>query len=266
MVYLYVMVAATPPNLVKNRKQERLIAMPSDFIKRKTTQTILRAFDYAKYIDKPLNNFVTVRLAGLPLEQGHAAFDGIRHKCYDWLKRKQKLATGHADAPYYVYAFENPEGEGLHLHLIVHIPENFRREFVQKLPGWVSKALKGKLEVDGHDIHVKRVDPYTDKTLAKYLVKGTDQDFWGHFYLEDYGSSQGPVVGPRAGASMALNRQARKVAGFVARRHRNAWKTRSWATRRSSARNRPEPSSYWRLPADYDHVPDVATQASAMIR
>lgn len=223
--------------------------MPSDCIKRKTTQTVLRAFDYAKHINRPLNNSVTVRLAGIPLEEGHATFDAIRHKCYDWLQRKQRMATGHAEAPYYVYAFENPEGEGLHLHLVIHIPENFRREFLRKLPLWVSKALAGKVEVEGDDIHVRKVDPFTDKTLAKYLLKGTDKAFWKHFYLDEVGADQGPVIGPRAGASMALNKEARKVAGFIAKRHRHIWKTSAWAKKAGHKQRRPsDQGDYWHPP------------------
>jgi len=212
----------------------------SDFINRKTTQTILHAFDYAKHIDRPLNIDVTVRLGSIETDHGHPYFDRIRHKCYDWLQRRQKQLWGYAEPPYYVFVFENPEGADLHLHWVLHVPKELQEEFRRKLLGWVRKVLKMPLALG--DVYAQAVDPYEDKTLAKYILKGTDTEYINHFHLGKYAApegeliSQGPVSGRRAGASVALNRTARKDSGFIANVHRNEWKKRPWARRRPRRR------------------------------
>lgn len=220
----------------------------SDFLNRKTTQTILHAFDYAKYVDRPLNTDVTLRLGCIETDHGHPAFDRIRHKCYCWLQRKQKQLHGHAEPPYYVFVFENPDGSDLHLHWVLHVPEELQKEFRRKLPGWVRKVL-GTIPAPG-DVYAQAVNPYEDKTLAKYILKGTDPEYIDHFHLRDYAAPegelipQGAVSGRRAGASVALNRAVRKGAGFVACQHRHEWKKRPWAgqlkhRRRRSVRSTP---------------------------
>lgn len=204
--------------------------MRSHSIKRKTAQTILQAFDFAKHIDRPLNQSVTIRMTGIPIEAGRETFETIRTRCYVWLKRKQKMTQGQAEAPYYTYAFENPDHADLHLHWVVHVPERYQTEFRRKLKRWVAKAFGRQPEQD--EVHVRDVNPYEDKTLAKYILKGTDELYHNHFNLQKFatpGEDQGLVIGRRAGASHALNREARRSAGFIARQHRNEWKTREWA-------------------------------------
>lgn len=201
--------------------------MPSDFISRKLAQTIFHAFDFAKYIAKPLNTYAVINLRAVDAEDADQVMQVVRNKCRVWMKGRQRKAGEPEDPPYYVCSFECPDGENVHVNWVLHVPKAFQREFRKKLPGWVRKAQSA---VPGpYDIDVQDVDPRTDKRLAKYVLKGTDPAYREHFHLDEFTEPQGPIHGRRASASMSLNKSARKVAGFVAKRHRNLWKKSPWA-------------------------------------
>lgn len=203
--------------------------VPSDHINRKTAETILKAFDFAKYIGRPLNQYAVIRLPDISLEDAELVFRKVRHKCRVWLQRKQILTNIQVDSPLYVYSFENPEDGGLHVNWVVHVPEGLQREFRIKLLDWLKKA-QGRA-VDGQAIHVQDVNPFEDKTLAKYILKGIDPAYIEYLHLQRVAEPQGPVAGRRAGASVAINRAARNKAGFIPRRHRNTWQHSTWAQR-----------------------------------
>lgn len=203
--------------------------MPSDHINRKTAETILKAFDFAKYIGRPLNQYAVIRLPEASLEEAEVIFRKIRHKCRVWLQRRQEQANMTVDSPLYVYSFENPEDGGLHVNWVVHIPGGLQREFCAKLLDWIKKAQQKAPE--GKDVHVQDVNPFEDKTLAKYILKGIDPAYIEYLHLQRVAVPQGPIAGRRAGASVAINRAARNKAGFVPRRHRNTWQHSPWAQR-----------------------------------
>lgn len=204
--------------------------MPSDYINRKSAENILKAFDYAKYIDKPLNQFVVCRMADAHFDQADALFRKIRLKCRSWLQRRQAKNGLPVESPVYTYSFENPESGGLHVNWVIHIPDEFQTEFRSKLPGWVTKALGSPVEA--RDIHVQDVDPFSDKRLANYILKGVDPAYIDYLHLRKIAAPQGPISGRRSGASLSINREARSQSGFIPRLQRNEWKTRDWAQRR----------------------------------
>jgi len=74
------------------------------------------------------------------------------------------------------------------------------------------------------DICVQEVDPNTDKTLAKYVIKGADRHYVDYFHLRSFAEDQGVVEGRRTCVSPSIGRTARKNAGFVPKLHRDAWK------------------------------------------
>jgi hypothetical protein len=195
--------------------------MPSDFITRKLAQTIFHAFDFAAYVGRPLNTYAVVILDADP-KATDRIMQRIKNKCRRWLKRKQQKAGEQENPPLHVYTFECPDGAQVHVNWVLHLPAAFQDEFRQKMPDWVRKS-QGRTPRD-HDIIVQGVDPGTDKSLAKYILKGTDPAYVPHFFLEDYAEPQGPIYGRRAGASMALNKAARNAAGFVPKRHIGRWK------------------------------------------
>lgn len=189
-------------------------------INRHQAENVCHAFDYAKHIGQPLNIYVVINLNEAPKDMAAAAiFTKVVHKYRDWLKRRM---DNKALAPAYVYTHENPDGHP-HVNWAVHIPTIVRDEFMRKLPRWVERAQGC---VRPYDIQVADVDPYTDKTLAKYIIKGTDTQYVPYLHLQDFAQPQGRVFGRRATSSVAIGRAARKVAGFVPKRHRHEWKKR----------------------------------------
>jgi len=202
--------------------------MPSDFINRKLAQTIFHAFDFAKFIGKPLNVYTVINFRETDPEMVGKVMGEVREKCRRWLKRRYEQNDISDSKPLYVFTFENPRDSGAHVNWVTHIPAAFQAEFCKKVRGWVEKAQQAPT---GHyDVKVKKVNPYTDKSLAKYILKGTDPLFILYFHLEDYADEpQGPIHGRRAGACIGLNKAARDAAGFIPKKHREKWKLRAWA-------------------------------------
>ena len=190
-------------------------------INRHQAENICHAFDFAKHIGRPLNTYVVINLHEASANAAASViFERIRHKYRDWLKGRVKRLALDAQPPVYVYAHENPD-ENPHGNWVVHVPPRLQKEFLLKLRQWVEKAQGG---VRPFDIQVKGVDPHTDKTLAKYIIKGTDPHYVPYLHLQDFAQPQGRVFGRRATPSIAIGRAARKSAGFIPRLHRHLWK------------------------------------------
>lgn len=193
-------------------------------INRHQAENICHAFDFAKYIDRPLNTFVVINLDEETANAaGPVIFEKVRHKYRDWLNGRIKRLGLDPQPPVYAYTHENPDDHP-HVNWVVHIPPLLQEEFLRKLPRWVEKSQG---QVRPFDIQVKGVDPHTDKTLAKYIIKGTDPHYVPYLHLQDYAQPQGRVFGRRATPSIAIGRAARKAAGFVPRLHRHEWKRRA---------------------------------------
>lgn len=195
-------------------------------INRHAAENICHAIDFAKNIERPLNNYVVLNLdehhSGL---DGTAIFTRIRHKFRDWLNGRLKKFGHQPLPPAYVYSHENPANNP-HVNWMVHVPKFLEAEFMQKLPRWVEKTQGN---VRPFDIKVQSIDPHTDKTLAKYILKGTDERYVPYLHLQDYAEPQGQVFGRRATASLAIGRKARKDYGFIPRLHRHDWKRKAAA-------------------------------------
>lgn len=205
-------------------KTERRRRRYTEQIGRKAAENICHAFDYATYINRPLNTYVVINLTALPEDTCAAqAFEDIRHKFRDWLNRKHKKADGASEPPRYVYTMEAPNGDN-HANWVMHVPERFLPEFRHKLPQWVARVLGSNRP---YDIDVQQVAPGTDKTLAKYVIKGTDPYYIGYLHLSAVAAPQGRVFGRRCGASPAIGRTVRKQAGFVAKRDRSKWRRKA---------------------------------------
>ena len=187
----------------------------------------IRAFDFGDNIGTPPNLYVVINLRERPEAATAAIFQRIRHKYCDWLNYQRKL--GHAvPPPAYVFTFENT-GCVPHVNWVLHVPNGFRAEFERKLPRWVRKAQGA---CGPFDVRCEPVT-HTPKSLAKYIVKGTDPAFVSHFYLSEVHAPQGTVYGKRAGVSPALGATARKQAGFHPRLRRGV---RPWRHAPSTAR------------------------------
>lgn len=197
----------------------------TDHLNRRPAQNICHAFDFARFLGHPLNQYVVINLHGEAAESAAVIFERVRHKFRDWYNRRTKKLYGLALPPMYVYTLEKP-GEQAHANWVVHVPPELLAEFDKKRRKWVERAQGRR---GPYDVHVSPVDPHTDKTLAKYIIKGIDGLYVGYLHLDAYAAPQGRIWGRRAGTSPSLSRAARDAAGFVAKRDRGKWKLREAA-------------------------------------
>lgn len=194
----------------------------TNHLNRHPAENICHAFDFAKHLTRPLNNYVVINFDRESEHYGGTLFRKVRHKFRDWFNRRSKQVYGEALLPMYVYSLENPHGQ-VHANWVVNIPPALQAEFEKKSRRWVEKALG---HVRRYDVHSVTVDPYTDKSLAKYIIKGIDGRYVGYMHMADYAEDQGRIWGRRAGASPTISRAARKGAGFVPKRDRHKWRDR----------------------------------------
>lgn len=193
-------------------------------ISRHAGTNILHAFDYAKFIEKPLNIYIVINFDEADAEKAATyIFKSLRERYRAWLRYAANKFGLDKMSPAYVATFENPEGKNPHVNWVVHVPENLIEEFLKKLPMWVHKS-QGHLRP--RDICAQMVDPYTDKSLAKYIIKGTDKHFEKYFHLEKYAADQdqGVVAGRRTVVSPEIGTTARRKAAFLPAYHRHRWK------------------------------------------
>lgn len=174
------------------------------------SQSIFRAFDYAIAIGTPLNIYVVIVLIDRATKSAAAVFADIRQRYRNWLSYRLKKAGREGEAPAYIYAIENPNGNH-HANWAVHIPPGLEQEFLAKLPRWIERAQG---ECRPYDLKACPIKQSHAKRLAKYIVKGTDPAFVDHFFLTDLAAPQGEVWGKRAGVSPSLGHSARKAAAF----------------------------------------------------
>lgn len=193
-------------------------------IGRKAAENICHAFDYAKHIGQPLNHYATINLRGHQYSDeltAAKAFQIIRHKFRDWRVYALRKHGASICGPAYIYTLEAPDPEHPHANWVLHVPAELASDFRNKLSLWVARACG---HVGPFDIDVQVVDPTTDKTLAKYVVKGTDPNYVEYLHLGSVAAPQGQVSGRRVGVSPAISRTARKRGGFVPRRDRHKWR------------------------------------------
>lgn len=185
---------------------------PTTHITRKVVQSIFRAFDFAEVRGSAFNIYVVINLTESERAGAAAQFEVIRHKYRDWLAYlRRKGATG--ARPIYTFSFEAPDGHH-HVNWTLHIPPHLLDAFRQRLDKWVQRACggHGPFDIDCQPITANH------KALAKYLMKGVDPEFVGHFHLQKVHAPQGLFVGKRAGMSPSLGKAARDAVHYDARR------------------------------------------------
>jgi len=204
-------------------------------ISRAVTQSVFDAFRFAASQQTPLNTYAVINLREHAGPEATQVFEAIRHKYRDWLTNLRKKGVT-VVKPTYVFAFENPS-DIPHVNWVVHIPAGLEEEFARKLPRWVERAQGS---IGSFDVNIQPVTLGSTASLAKYILKGTQDTHIDHFHLGNvYDGPQGSIWGKRAGSSPSIGKTARDRAGFKRREHRNAYMT-SRPTRRSNA---------WKTPA-----------------
>lgn len=181
-------------------------------IGRRVTQSIFRAFDFTNACGRPFNLYVVINLTESGGAGAATQFAAIRHKYRDWLAYHRRKGNTDA-APLYAFTFENPDGHQ-HVNWTLHVPPNLQADFRHKLVQWVRRACAAH---GPFDVHCQPVTRH-HKSLAKYIVKGTDPAYVSHFHLGELHKPQGVFVGKRAGACPALGRAARHAAGYDPKR------------------------------------------------
>jgi len=184
----------------------------SQHISRKVVQSIFRAFDFTSARGRAFNLYVVVNLTESAHAGAAAQFEAIRHKYRDWLSYHRHKGSGDL-RPVYTFAFEAPDGHH-HVNWPLYIPPDLHDEFRRKLAQWVRKVCAAH---GPYDLHCQLITGQ-HKALAKYLMKGVDPAFVGHFHLGKVHAPQGTFVGKRAGMSPSLSKAARDAAGYDAKR------------------------------------------------
>ena len=196
--------------------------MQTHSISRHASTNVLHAFDFAKSIGRPLNCYVVLCCDEKGADKTAAKIcQDVRDRYRAWSLNAAKRYGIERLPPVYIQTIENPHGSNPHANWVLHIPPALFSEFIQKLPRWLERAQGG---VRLMDVSVQTVDPETDKTLAKYVIKGADSHYVDYFHLRDFAEPQGVVEGRRTCVSPAIGRTARKKAGFIPKLHRNDWK------------------------------------------
>lgn len=195
---------------------------PQYSIRANTAINIVRAFDFAKYIGIPLNNFVTINLFNIDQFAGRLIFSRIRERINRWLKRLS-LKLGKNFVPTWVFVFENPLNL-FHVHWCINIPDELKNDFRKKVRQLLEKH-QGQPILD-NQLNFQDMNPYTDKTLANYLCKGIRPNYIGLLHLQKRAAFQGHIIGQRARVSRNLGPTAIKKANFNATLQRYEWSER----------------------------------------
>lgn len=185
-----------------------------------TSWNIVRAFDYAKFIGRPLNLFVTISFKErYDLIKINRIFRKIINRNTRWNNEYSKKNGLPKQSPVWLYVFENPK-HNPHVHWCLNIRKEQIDNFKIKLEKWLKK-LQGSIE--NNSICIKYINPYTDKKLANYHVKGIDEEYIEFLHLQNIACYQGPIYGQRGRVSKEIGPTAIKRSGFKADKDRDKW-------------------------------------------
>lgn len=191
----------------------------TEYLNYNTASNILHAFDFSKFIGKPLNVLITINFYND--ENAYIKFQKIRELYSGWIRAKRKKSGKTSYLNPWIYVFENPHSN-IHVHWALNIEDDFILDFYEKLEKWIPKYV-GSIRY--RQIDVRPINIYNDKVLANYLAKGVNPPASFRLNLQKYRKYQGFVRGPRAGVARCLGKAARKKAGFLPRRDRYKWAT-----------------------------------------
>lgn len=191
----------------------------TEYLNYNTASNILHAFDFSKFIGKPLNLLITINFYGD--EDAALKFKNIRQLYANWIvaKRKKSGMTSYLNP--WVFVFEKPHSN-LHVHWAIHIEDELIVDLHKRIEKWV-KRYTGSLRAT--QIDFTPVNIFEDKIVANYLAKGVNRTAAYRLHLLKYKKYQGFVKGQRARVSLCLGKTSRKNAAFKPKRDRNKWST-----------------------------------------
>jgi hypothetical protein len=155
----------------------------SRYITRAQAVNLIEAACYSFCIDRSPNLFITIHCqkAGIGSSKIHNFLSRFLKLAGDWLRSRS------GDPPYYVYVLENSLDAGLHVHILIHVPDAHRADYLKAQRRWI-KTAGGKRRVG-----VLRSTPllcYDRWTLAVF-------DYWPAPGFED--TEIGVLMEPEVG-------------------------------------------------------------------
>lgn len=185
----------------------------STHIKKRKAQMLLNAFDFARYLERPINYFVVINLVSTIQQHSTIAFRRIINKFSRWLEYKRRNGVTNC-VPTYVFSHENPTGDNPHVNIGIHVPNCLKVEFELKLKQWI-KSSQGALT--DCTFSCKVIDKDKDMNVAFYMIKGVETEYLNHFKIPSKHRAKGPqgiIYGTRASFSRSLGPAAMKAECF----------------------------------------------------
>jgi hypothetical protein len=180
-------------------------------LRHRTVSDLLAAADFAQRIGLAFNRHWTVHYeqAGIPDREGAAFVQRLLTLVRKWVQR----AGGELAA---VWARENGDSKGGHVHILLHIPSNLtlrnRTSRWIKAAGGTSARRASKVRTIGGSL--RNVEPTSERyrvnagNVLAYLLKAADEQTAAEFALPRCGEA-GPVIGKRAGWTQNIGETAR---------------------------------------------------------
>lgn len=141
----------------------------TDHISGEKAIDLVEATAHAITIKRPLNLFVTIHFEKADLSPGWRE----QHAIGEWLKRAGQWLGLRGIPNTFLWILEHATGTGLHVHLLLHCPPEYRSDFTKKgKKDWLTKA--GMAPTDRHAIHYEPVGPRNyDPGTATRKQQGT---------------------------------------------------------------------------------------------
>ena len=184
------------PHLYSIRKTYFIHA--NRYLSEKQVKKIFGACEKAFQTGTPLNRFFTIHY------NDHADPKRPQEFVNYILERSRKWLTYRGIPTAYAYVIENGKTKGIHLHLLIHIPPNFQREYKRALARWLPFEWSRK-RVDTKTIsypHYGELSPLDGVYgVLRYMCKGVNPATPVYGIKPKY---QGEVFGQRWGVSKSL--------------------------------------------------------------
>ena len=185
----------------------------SEHIKKRKAQMLLNSFNFARYLETPINHFIVINLVSTSHQHSTTAFRKIINKYSRWLEYKRRKGITNC-IPTYVFTHENPTGNNPHVNIGIHVPDELKIEFERKLNNWIA-TTQG--ELTDCTLSCRDIDNGKDMNVAYYMIKGVEPEYLDYFKIPQQHQEKGPqgtIYGTRAGFSRSLGPVAMKAAKF----------------------------------------------------
>lgn len=185
------------------------VSRASDGLTLKQARLLIEAALTAHMIGRPLNRHIIVHweAAGVPDTRAASATTAFLKYWRDWLD----------GATAYIWARENGDGKGSHLHILAHMPAG-RRMHGAGSRRWLERITGKPYRRD--TIRTTRIGGYHDpagpvyaanlQAVLAYVLKGADTDTAATLGIAH--ESGGRIIGKRCGTSRNIGAKARRMA------------------------------------------------------